>query len=248
MKNDSVNPARRDIVRIGLHVRDALDRELSADAQKALADLEPWYADGARARLDAPGGALAMELNTFFRMVATDLALVYGGGESGLSYCLKTVTRRLDGDAGADVEPLEQEFVDRALADAWRSAARKHGPDPKLWAELAREEAASRKLGYYESLDGFPSLDPEGDLAVPELACVDVGTIHSAGGEAYTQWVPLDDTDGALSLLPPGPSERPESPWRTVNSKTWAAGKLHPAPLSRAAVDKISESTVVLSP
>ena len=47
---DAVNPARRDIVRLGLHLRDGLKRELSADARAALAHLEPWYRAGASVR------------------------------------------------------------------------------------------------------------------------------------------------------------------------------------------------------
>ncbi|MFZ5831166.1 MAG: penicillin acylase family protein, partial [Planctomycetota bacterium] len=48
---DAVSPARRDIVRLGLHLRDVLGRELSADARDALAHLEPWYRAGASTTL-----------------------------------------------------------------------------------------------------------------------------------------------------------------------------------------------------
>jgi acyl-homoserine lactone acylase PvdQ len=100
---DAVNPARRDIVRLGLHLRDELKRELSADAREALAHLEPWYRAGASTSLFEPGAELAVELNTFFRIMSTDLALVYGGGESGLAYFLKTATTRLQRDPRADL-------------------------------------------------------------------------------------------------------------------------------------------------
>src|SRR5262249_50605922 len=45
---DTVNPARRDFVRVGLHLRDALKRELSADARETLQHLEAWYRRGAK--------------------------------------------------------------------------------------------------------------------------------------------------------------------------------------------------------
>jgi len=248
MHNDPVNAARREIARIGFHLRDVLKRDLSAEAEKALGHIEDWYAAGAPSRLDVPGAELAMQFNTFFRAMATDLALIYGGGESGLSYFLKTVGRRLDQNAKAEIKPLEQEFVDRALADAWASAERKYGPEPGRWAARARRQVTERKLGYYVSLDGFPSLDESYDLSVPPLACVDGGTVQSQGAQAYVQWVPLADVDRARSILPPGVSERPDSPWRTVNVRAWVEGKLRPAPLSRAAVERVARSTVVLCP
>ena len=105
----------------------------------------------------------------------------------------------------------------------------------------------ARKLGYFQSLDRFPSLDPRHDLNYPSLRCVDVGTVLSQSGQAYSQWVPLGEPDTALSILPIGPSERPDSPMRTVNYQRWANDELHAAPLSRAAVEKYAGSKVTLS-
>ncbi len=247
MHHDTVNPARREIVRIGFHLRDVLKRELSKEAALALDHLRPWYKRGGPSDLDVPGAELAMELNTFFRFVSTDLALIYGGGESGLSYFLKTVGRRIAEDPKAEIEPLEQEFIDRALADAWRRAGAKYRPDPQQWPRNARRAVTGRTLGYFQSLDGFPSLDQKQDLNVPALRCVDVGTILSQSGQAYSQWVPLADVDAAGSILPIGPSERPGSPMRTVNYDGWVKDELHAAPLSRGAVEKYARSKTVLS-
>ncbi len=247
MHHDKVNPARREIVRIGFHLRDVLKRELTPDATLALDHLQTWHKRGGPSDLDVPGAELAVELNTFFRMMATDLALIYGGGESGLSYFLKTVGRRLDQDPKARIEPLEQEFVDRALADAWRRTGAKYGGDPQQWQRNARRAVTARKLGYCQSLDGFPSLDRRHDLNVPALRCVDVGTVLSQSGQAYSQWVPLGEVDTALSILPIGPSERPHSPMRSVNLEGWVNEELHAAPLSRAAVEKYARSKVTLS-
>ncbi|NQT11901.1 MAG: penicillin acylase family protein, partial [Planctomycetes bacterium] len=245
---DTVNPARRNIVRMGLHLRDGLGRELSAEARRTLGRLEAWYAQGAPSSLDVPGAELAMEINTMFRFVTTELAYVYGGGDSGLSRFLKTVGRRLDDDAKAPIEPLEEEYVDRMLAGAWRSAVGKYGRDPEKWNELARRAVTERRLGYHESLDGFPSLDPTHDLSWPPLRCVDGQTILSQGAQSYTQWVPLSDVDAALSILPVGSSERVGSPTRTINRETWAQGNLHPAPLTRGAVERHAVSRTTLSP
>lgn len=245
---DSVNPARREIVRIGLHLRDVLGRELSPDAKQALSYLEPWLKSGASSRLTNTGAEVAVELNTFFRFMATDLAYVYGGGESGLAYFLKSVKARLDENPKARVSLLEQAFIDRALADAWRTAQRKYRGESARWPQQARELAERRPLGYFCSLDGFPSLDPANDLRFPALANVDGGTIESQAAQAYTQFVPLHDPDQAMTLLPIGASERPDTPSRASTMALWAASKLHPAPLSRKAVDTHAQSTVTLSP
>ena len=56
--------------------------------------------------------------------------------------------------------------------------------------------------------------------------------------QSYTQWVPLHDPDLAMSILPIGQSERPGHASRTSTLALWSESRLHPAPLSRAAVEK----------
>jgi penicillin amidase len=236
---DAVNPARRDMVRLGLHLRDVLKRDLSADAQSALALLEPWYRAGASSALSEPGAELAVELNTFFRFMVTDLALVYGGGESGLAYFLKSAVARLESDAQADISPLEQQYLDQALAGAWQSARQKYGHDPTLWNRRAREATQRQRLGYYESLDGFPTLDAGQSVSQPALTRTDGGTIGCQTSQSYTQWVPMHDPDQAQSILPIGQSEWPGDPARTGTLALWSEGRLHPAPLSREKVKSL---------
>lgn len=239
---DAVNPARRDIVRLGLHLRDVLRREMSEDARQALARLEPWYRDGASTSLGEPGAELALELNTFFRFVRTDLALIYGGGESGLASFLKTATARLDQDPRVDLSKMEQDFIDQSLSRAWHAACQKYGRNPSAWNLRARESVEQRRLGYYESLDGFPALDRARDVAFPALTRIDGGTIGCQTAQSFTQWVPMHDPDLAMSILPIGQSERPNSSSRTSTLALWGEDRLHPAPLSRAAVEQFVES------
>ncbi len=246
ISRDAVNPARAAIVRTGFHLRDVLGRELSPQATAALKHLQAWRQAGCSSQLDTPGAALATQINTMFRMVNSDLTLKYGGGESGLSRLVKTLNRRMEKNPQAEISRLEQAWIDDALAFAWHQCLRLYGDDPATWDEQARRQVAARRLGYGESLDGFGSVDPANDLNVPPLLCVDGGTISSQAAEAYVQWVPLADVDRARSILPPGQSEVPGSPTRTVNLENWAAGKLHPAPLSRQAVEKIAVSRTVL--
>lgn len=237
---DAVNPARRDLVKAGLHLRDRLRQPLSAEAREALAQLEPWFRQGAQSDWRLPGAALAAEISTFFRFVNTPLALEHGGGETGLTHFLRALSRRIEADPAAPLEEAERAFLDQALAGAWRSARAKYGEDPAHWNTAARELARSGRLSWMESLDGIGPLDPTLQLPLPPLDCVDGGTIKSQAAQSYTQYVPLHDVDAALSLLPPGHSDRPEAPEHRSTWELWAQGQLHPAPLTRPAVERIA--------
>lgn len=244
---DTVNPARRTIVGLGLHLRDGLERDLSEEALAALEHLEAWYQAGASSDLNAAGAALAGAINTLFRLTTSELTSKYGGGESGLAYFLKDLERRIEKDPKATLNALEEEFIDNALAGAWRRCQNLYGPEPARWDERARRQVEARTLGYYASLDGFGSLDPGKDIGVPGITCVDGSTIKSQSAQAYTQWVPMDDVDSARSLLPIGASELPGSPYRLSAYDDWTKGALRPAPLSRKAVEKYVRSRQVLS-
>jgi hypothetical protein len=50
-----------------------------------------------------------------------------------------------------------------------------------------------------------------------------------------------------MSLLPPGHSEWADDPRSRSTLSLWQAGELHPAPLSRAAVDAVAASRKFLS-
>jgi penicillin G amidase len=237
--HDMVNPARRDIVGLALHVRETSPESLSADARDALEVLGPWHAAGASMSLKAPGSALALELNTFFRFVSTELAFQYGGGESGLAYFLKTATDRIAKDPRAPLGRRERQFLDASLASAWRACLSKFGPDPERWQQRAREGVTGQTLGYYESLDRFPALDRDQAINLPPLVDIDGGTIACQSSQSYTQWVPMHDPDLAKSFLPIGQSERPGDASRLSTLELWGRGELHPAPLSRERVEAL---------
>jgi penicillin amidase len=239
---DTVNPARREIVRLGLHVRDAQKVALEAAARNALEHLAAWYRNGAHSDLRQPGAELATLMRLNFRRNATPLAMVHGGGLTGLSRCLRTLAARVSSDPKAHLDDLEVEFVERTLADAWWTATERYGADPLRWNARARAQLQRQRLGFYEDLDGFRSLDREHDLTLPALFCVDGNTIQSQRAQSYTQWVSLDDVDTALSILPIGQSELPGDASRLSTYEMWARGDLHPAPLSRAAVGRIQSS------
>lgn len=247
--HDTVNPARRDMVRLALHLRDRHPGALTPPSVRALEVLQPWLAAGASSDLRSPGADLATRISTFFRFLATPLALRYGGGESGLARFLKDATARIAADPQAEIDPEAQEFLDRVLAEAWR-AHDDAGSRAGTAAGRGRPAAATtrRTLGWFDSLDGFGSLDPAGDLVSPGITCLDGQTILSQAGQSYTQWVPLHDVDAARTVCPIGHSDRPDSPYRTSTMTLWAEAELHPAPLSRAAVEKITRERRVLAP
>jgi acyl-homoserine lactone acylase PvdQ len=56
----------------------------------------------------------------------------------------------------------------------------------------------------------------------------------------------MRDPDQALSLLPIGQSEHPDSPYYRCNYDLWQQGQLHAAPLTRNAVDKLVVARVAL--
>ena len=58
--------------------------------------------------------------------------------------------------------------------------------------------------------------------------------------------MPLDQVDQSQSILPVGNAEDPESPFHTSTLDLWAEGRLHPAPLSRAAVEQYMTSRFIL--
>jgi penicillin amidase len=233
--DDTVNPARREIVRLGLHIRDTGQGGLRQESLKALEILEKWFKAGASSDLKSEGAVLATRISTFFRFIVTPLALKYGGGETGLTRFLKDAARRMNADANAPFSEDERGFIDTVLAGAMA------GDDPR------EAGSASRTLGWFDSLDGFGSLDPDQNLTLPGITCLDGQTIHSQGAQSYTQWVPLDDVDAAKTICPIGHSDRPDSPYRTSTMTLWGEGKLHPAPLSRTAVNKILSQQTVLS-
>lgn len=241
---DTVNPARREIVRLGLHLRNTKQCDFSDDSMKALEVLGKWFNAGASSDLKSDSAELATRINTFFRFVATPLALKYGGGESGLARFLKDTARRIAADPKAAFGEDECRFIDTILADAWREGGATPARSGRVQA--GRNPASARKLGWFDSLDGFGSLDSEHDLSQPYITCLDGQTIHSQAGQSYTQWVPLHDVDSAQTICPIGHSDRPDSRYRTSTMGLWGEAKLHAAPLSRAAVEKISVERTLL--
>jgi penicillin G amidase len=244
---DTVNIHKREIIRLAYHVRDQLKKKFSPSTMHALDYLENWYKKGAMSDMTTPGTELVNEIPVMFRLMTTELAFRYGGGNTGLSLFLKDTMKRLQDNPNANVEEMEIEFIDDSIQTAWQNTLRKYGDKTEEWNAKARQQNKNQRLAYFESLDGFHNLDRNNDIAMPDLRCIDGGTIQSQVEQSYTQWVPMQNPDMAKTMLPIGQSEHPESPYRLSTMELWSQGQLHPAPLSREKVDKIKIRQIILN-
>ena len=247
MQDDCVSVWKREIVRLGLVMQARSDPRLSRNTALSLDHLRPWYDAGAAMDTHARGTELAEKMSVIFRGGNFEIVSKYGGGVSGLARFAKATRRRFNEDADTEVTEGEAVFCDTVLQNAWTQCVRAYGDDPSQWQMKAVKARTAQRIPYMGSLDGFPGLDPNLDVSVPRLRTYDGSTILSQRAQTYTQFVPLHDVDAARSILPPGTSEDPVSPFRFSTYATWGQGELHPAPLSRGAVEAIMVSVTNLT-
>ncbi len=242
---DTVASIKRDLVKLGYHLRDVQKYSLEEETLLALKYLESWQAAGSRLEMSIKGTEILNLMPMAFRQNFA-AAVTYGGGLSGLCSMLQTINARIAADPKAALTEEEAEYVNLIVRAAWRYGKANYGDDPNQWHERGKKALLESKMPYMSTLDGFGSLDPEKDLTFPALRCTDGGTILSQQAQSYTQFVRLDDADQSMSILPIGQSEHPDSPHRLSNYELWGQGQLHPAPLSRQAVDKLVASRTIL--
>jgi acyl-homoserine lactone acylase PvdQ len=238
---DTVAPLRRDIVRLGYHLRDVLKSQLEEDTLKALEYLEDWRAAGYKSDMAVKGTEIVNVMPMAFRQNFV-AATIYGGGISGLCNMLQTVNARIKKNSNAELTEAEAEYVDLILRAAWRYGKSNYGDDPAKWHERAKAKLLETRLPYFSTLDGFGSLDTEKDVTFPALSCIEGGTILSQKAQSYTQYVTMHDADYSQALLPIGQSEHPGNPYRLSGYDLWSKAKLRPAPLSREKVEKLVTS------
>ncbi|OHB74640.1 MAG: hypothetical protein A2Z25_10450 [Planctomycetes bacterium RBG_16_55_9] len=238
---DTIGPIKRDLVRLGYHLRDVLQYPLEEETLKALEYLEEWRAAGYKSEMAVKGTEIMNLMPMAFRQ-QFEAAVVYGGGISGLCNMLQTINARIEANPNAVLTEPEAEYVDLILRAAWRYGKSNYGDDPSKWHGLAQARLLETKLPYFSTLDGFESLDEEKDLTLPRLSCIEGGTIFSQQAQSYTQYVPINNADKAMALLPIGQSEHPDSPYRLSGYDLWSGGKLRPAPLSKERVEALTTS------
>lgn len=238
---DTVSPIKRDLIRLGYHLRDVLEFPLEDETLKVLEYLEHWRANGCKSEMAIKGTEIVNLMPMAFRQNFI-AATIYGGGLSGLCNMLQTINARIEKDPNAPLTGPETEYVNLILRAAWRYGKANYGEDPTKWHERAGTKLLETKLPYFSTLDGFGSLDQEKDLTLPVLSCIEGGTIFSQRAQSYTQYVPLYDADESLALLPIGQSEHPDSPYRLSGYDLWSQGRLRAAPLSREKVQRFVTS------
>ncbi len=242
---DTVAPFKRNLVKLGYHLRDIQQYPLEEETLLALDYLEGWRDAGSRSEMQIRGTEILNLMPMAFRQNFA-AATIYGGGASGLCNMLQTIDARIAANPNAMLTEEEAEYVNLILRAAWRYGKANYGDDPAQWNERARTALLETRLPYMSTLEGFGSLDEVKDITFPALKCIDGGTILSQRAQSYTQYVPMDDPDAAMALLPIGASERPDSPHRLAGYELWEKAHLRPAPLSRAAVEEIATSRAVL--
>lgn len=242
---DTVASIKRDLVKFGYHLRDVQKYPLEDETLLALKYLESWQAAGSKLEMSIKGTEILNLMPLAFRQNFA-AAVTYGGGLSGLCSMCQTIDARIVADPKAVLTDEEADYVNILLRAAWRYGKSSYGDDPNQWHERGQKALLERKLPYMSTLDGFESLDPAKDLTFPALRCTDGGTILSQVAQSYTQFVRLDDVDQSQSILPIGQSEHPDSPYRLSNYDLWGKGQLHPAPLSRPAVERLAVARMVL--
>ncbi|MEW6249275.1 MAG: penicillin acylase family protein [Planctomycetota bacterium] len=241
---DDVNPVHREIVRAGLHIRDVLGGTLSANALSALNVLASWHAAGAHSDTREPYYAAAYHLKTNFREGdAPELVAIYGGGQGGLCYWLKTLKARLDANPTAPLDPPEIEYVDVSLATGWQTAVQNYGADPRGWQRAFSGGAGTYRLSYFATLEGYGALDPNHNTVWAGLRTPDINTILSQRGQSYSQWVDLAAVDVARALLPVGVTEHPGSAFFTAQGNLWVNRELRASPLDRTLVEQMAQQT-----
>jgi acyl-homoserine lactone acylase PvdQ len=249
---DCVNTSKRDMVAILRHGR-GVGIDVSSNAASTLDHLDAWSDAGGSVLTTSPGVFLVSKIPTNFRELQTGAEMhdEYGGGQGGLNFFLKTVTGLIAADPAYVPDEDAVAYLDNALATAWNDA-KAISSDPQSWDQIYQQGTAvnPRLKWFADSYTLGGSYPTQHSYTPPTLQCGDGGTVWSQRGQAYTHFVDMAAVDQSLSMIPPGNTEGPDDGLWQAQGADWAAGKLHPAPLSDDAVDAITtvEATIVYRP
>jgi hypothetical protein len=241
---DCANVASRDLVVVLRHIQTIGDgRALSTETENALDALVEWSDNGGQMRTGYDGVFLANKISTKFREAQTgaEINAEYGGGENGLNLFLKTHLAAIAADPDYVVDANSRAYLDTTLSDAWEAALDEQ-PDTDRWtATYDGSDVVNKTLNWFGNI---PDLGADYNSGVvydaPTIQCGDGQTIWSQAAETYTHFVPLNEPDGALSVLGPGNTEGATDDWWTAQGELWANGDLKPAPLTVEAISAIA--------
>jgi len=166
-------------------------------------------------------------------------------GVSGATYLARVVSEHFERDG---VTPKDDEVRDY-LVD-WLRMTGEHMDVKGIPLRPQGEPKPHVRVMPYQSAGGlgFPSLNPELDAVSLPLSCGQKQTIWAQQGNHYTQIVDLSNPDNSRTVMAPGVSEDPSSPFYLNQMDLWAKGTTHISPLSREAVDTVcvSEQTLLV--
>ena len=155
---DTVAPIKRNLVKLGYHLRDIQQYPLEEETRLALDYLEEGRDAGYRSEMQIKGTEILNLMPMAFRQNFA-AATIYGGGLSGLCNMLQTIETRIAEDPKAVLTEEEADYVNLILRAAWRYGKANYGDDAAQWNEKARAGLLETRLPYMSTLDGFASLD-----------------------------------------------------------------------------------------
>ena len=232
---DTVDPRLREIVRMGLYIRDVQGHTFSNSADNALDLLESWFNKGARCVTTEDYYAAAHHMDLYFREERwPNLTSIYGGGGSGLCFFLKTIKDYLDNNSSYGFNETEIEFFEYALSSGYNRAVSFYGSNPSDWMDkFSNNGPGEYKIKYFDTLENFGSLDRNLDKSY-KIINVNGGGIGGQMGQSYSQWVNLADIHSSRAILPVGNSENPNDPHFNDQVDIWLNLQMRSSPLKNS--------------
>lgn len=230
---DDVDPTRREVIHIGLFLRDEQGHSFSSSAGEVLNILQSWFDDGAHCVTSERYYAAAHHMDLYFRESRwPELTKIYGGGESGLCNMLKTIKHQIKTNNSYIIGSSEIEFFEYALSSGYDRAVSYYGENPEDWMDKFSSNGPGKySIPYFDTLENFGSLDRSLDKTY-YISNVNGATIGGQMGQSYSQWVNLADVDSSRAILPLGISEHPESPYFNDEEYIWLNLMMRSSPIN----------------
>ncbi|MDG6217832.1 MAG: penicillin acylase family protein [Candidatus Thermoplasmatota archaeon] len=240
---DTVDPRIREIIHIGLYIKEQVGNVFSVDANHALDLLESWYENGAKCVSTEPYYAAAHHMDLYFREQQwLGLTSIYGGGDSGLCLMLKTIKNSLAAYGFYEFNQTEIDFFDYVLSTGYSRAVQNYGSDPDEWINGFQSFGPAKyTVEYFGTLENFGSLDRSLDKSY-EITNVNGGTIGGQMGQSYSQWVDLAKVNNSRAILPIGNMEDPTNPHFDDQEDIWLNLEMRDSPLEHHSKQKNTKS------
>jgi len=166
-------------------------------------------------------------------------AAVFGrelGARTDLGMLLKTLESK-----------LEPAALERSLSQALTELEKRLGPDIQSWQWGKLHQVVFRHPLNQKQFDRGSKSRP-GDGNTVNSSGMGSGGFLQTTGASYRQILDLSDWDNSVMTNVPGESGDPASPHYSDLIDEWAAGKYHPMPFSRKAVQAAAREKILLIP